>query len=85
MLLHGHKHNKFLSKVSYPKDNSSTIDADDMHSVYIVSAGGIGAANSEHTFATLAFEREYVYIKIYKIYTDNVNPDECIETIKIPI
>lgn len=88
MLLHGHKHNKFLSKVSYPKENSnknSKIDVDDMHSVYIVSAGGIGADGSEHTFATLAFKREYVDIIIYKIYTDNINPDECIETIKIPI
>lgn len=85
MLLHGHKHNKFLSKVSYPKSNSNTITIEDMHSIYIVSAGGIGAANSEHTFATLTFKMEDVEINIYKIYTDNINSNECIDTIRIPI
>ncbi len=56
-----------------------------MHSVYIVSAGGIGAANSEHTFATLTFEMEDVKIEIYKIHTDNIDSNKCIETIIIPI
>ena len=85
MLLHGHKHNKFFAKVSYPKNNCDSVNTDDMHSVYIVSAGGIGGDGAEHNFAAVTFEREYICIKIYRIYTDNTNPDGCTETIKIPI
>ena len=85
LLLHGHKHNKFFSKVSYPKNDNNTINIDDMKSIYIASAGGLGAANSEHTFATITFDMNNVKIQIYKIHTDNIDSNECIETIIIPI
>lgn len=85
MLLHGHKHNKFFAKIYYPKSNCEIIDNDNMHGVYIVSAGGIGAADSEHNFATITFECEYVCVKIYRIYTDNISLNTCIKTLKLPI
>lgn len=42
LLLHGHKHNTFLSKISYPK-NSITLDVKDMHDIFVISFGGTGA------------------------------------------
>lgn len=85
LLLHGHKHNKFFSKVSYPKKNENNIEFDNMHDVYVVSAGGLGATNTEHTFGTITFGGNDLVINIYKIHPDNIDSNECIQTISIPM
>lgn len=86
LLLHGHKHNKFLSKVSSPiKRDDKSIDVNRMHDIHIVSAGGIGARGTENRFGTLTFTPNELCVRVYKIYPDNISSGTLEQTITIPL
>lgn len=86
LLLHGHKHNKFISKISTPiSREEKEINASQMNDIFIVSAGGIGAKGAENRFGTLTFTPNELCIRIYKIFPDNVSSGTLEQTINIPL
>lgn len=83
MLLHGHKHNSFISKVLHPK-LMSNFTMDDMHNITTLSFGGTGAKGTEHKFATLSFETDNIVYRTYKIYPDGSSESSMEQKILIP-
>lgn len=83
MLLHGYKHNTFLSKVSNPKETSN-VKMDNMHDIITLSFGGTGAKGAEHKFSTLSFETENIIYRIYKMYFDGSLENNIEQEILIP-
>ena len=84
MLLHGHKHNTFLTKISYPKSKNK-YDIKNMHEIYVVSTGGTGSSGTENKFSTITFDNKNLTLRIYKIYPDIISSDNCEQEIVIPI
>ena len=82
-ILHGHKHNTFFSRISYPLPNDNSIEK--LHDVYVISAGGLGAPSTEHKFATITFDTDKIDIKIYKIFPDESSEDLLEQTVSIPL
>lgn len=84
MILHGHKHNEFFTKVSVPIDSDNEIDVNKMHNIYVVSLGGTGAKGAENKYGTITFERDRLVFRIYKFYPDQITADKLEKTILIP-
>lgn len=90
LILHGHKHNEFFSKVSIPvaKENKtlSSIDvsASVLRDIYVLSLGGTGAKDTEHKFATITFDDDKLTVRIFKFYPDLISDNVLDKTITIP-
>ena len=82
LILHGHKHNEFFSKIYMPKNDE--INVNDLHDIYVVSLGGTGAEDSEHKFATITFGKKELSLSIFRFYPDQIAQDKLDKTITIP-
>lgn len=85
LLLHGHKHQTFISKVGCFDKSCSEISEDMMKNIYVIGMGGTGADQCENKFAALAFYRNEIELKFYKICASGTEADTCIQTVHIPI
>ena len=86
VVLHGHKHNKFIAKVSYLKRNNLEINIDeDFHDVLVVGMGGTGIKTAENIFSLISFRKNEAEINFYKIYADKSKSGEHMQRIIIPI
>lgn len=85
ILLHGHKHQTFVSKVGYYSNSDTEIDENKLKNIYVVGMGGTGAYNCENKFAILKFKYHEIELKFFRIYADNTEEDKCVQTIHLPI
>lgn len=85
LLLHGHKHQSFISKIGYFDKSVYEIHEDMMKDIYVIGMGGTGAANCENKFATLTFCKDQIELKFFRIYSDNTETDKCVQVVHIPI
>lgn len=85
ILLHGHKHQSFVSKVGHYSNSDSEISENKIKNIYVVGMGGTGAYNCENKFAILTFKYHEIEIKFFRIYADNTEKDKCVQTVHIPI
>lgn len=85
LLLHGHKHQSFISKIGCFDNRDNEIDENKMKNIYVIGMGGTGAYNCENKFSTLTFYNDHIELKFFRIYADNTETDKCIQTVHIPI
>ena len=85
MLLHGHKHNTFFTKVSYPKCNGNKYDINDLHEIYVLSTGGTGSKDTDNKFSTLTFDNNKIIWRIFKINPNQITSNILEQKIIIPI
>lgn len=85
LLLHGHKHQSFVSKVGRFDNSVGKLDEDKITNIYVIGMGGTGAYNCENKFSTLTFHNDEIELKFFKIYADNTETDKCVQTVHIPI
>lgn len=83
LILHGHKHNEYFSKVSIPVTRGD-IDESVLRDIYVVSLGGTGAKDTEHKFATITFDDDKLIARIFKFYPDLISDNVLDKTITIP-
>lgn len=85
VLLHGHKHRTFVSKISYPKNQNADIKSENMHNLLVVGMGGTGAKGVQNKFSAISFEKDDIIINFYDIYSDESHEDHLCQTIKFSI
>lgn len=86
LLLHGHKHKTFVSKVKYPYDTSEKDISDScFREITVVGMGSTSSKNVENKYATIKFNTDKVKIDIFKIYADESSKDEVCQTISISL
>lgn len=85
LLLHGHKHKSFISRVEYPKTPENEINSENMHHIVVAGMGGTGSPTGQNKFATLKFERNNVLIDFYNIYSDESEQDHVCQQIILPL
>jgi predicted phosphodiesterase len=85
ILLHGHKHQSFISQVCYPSDTKTNINTNELKKLSIIGMGGTGAKDVENKFATITFEKDEIMLKFYRIYKDTITNDSCVQSIVIPL
>ena len=85
LLLHGHKHQSFISKIGYFDKSISEISEDELKNIYVIGMGGTGANNCENKIAILKFCNNEIELKFFRIYADNTEMNKCVQTIHIPI
>ena len=85
ILLHGHKHKSFFSKISYPQNTKENIEYSDLTSLAVIGMGGTGAKGVENKFGTITFKAGEIKVKFYKINSDNIAADSLEQSISIPI
>lgn len=88
LLLHGHKHKRFISQVNYPIDTEKVkvcLDrqSDDTKQITILGMGGTAADCSENIFATIDFEPNNIIIKFHEIKRGRESRDSIRQTITI--
>lgn len=84
-LLHGHKHQAFIKKISNFEPHNGTVNVNEPKNIYVIGMGGTGASQCDNKFATLTFKFDEVIVKYFRIYADNIEADRCVETIRIPL
>ena len=84
VLIHGHKHQSFVSQVSVPVKPAGNIETKDLRHITVVGMGGTGAAGCENKFATIHFEQNEMMIQFYRLYRDETASDDVCQTVKIP-
>lgn len=85
ILMHGHKHQSFISKIGYFDKSANVIDENMVKDIYVIGMGGTGAAYCENKFSTVKFYKNEIEFKFFHIYADNTEKDKCVQTIHIPI
>lgn len=85
LLLHGHKHQSFVSKVGHFDSKDDEINENTIKNFYIVGMGGTGAKDCENKIATLKFCNNEIELRFFRIYADNTEKDKPLQTIHIPI
>lgn len=85
LLLHGHKHQSFVSKVGHFNNSVNKINEDELKNIYVVGMGGTGAHNCENKISTLTFHKNEIELKFFRIYADNTETDKCVQIVHIPI
>lgn len=85
LLLHGHKHQSFVSKVGHFNNNVNELNEEGLNNIYVIGMGGTGAYNCENKIATLTFHNDEIELKFFRIYADNTETDKCVQTVHIPI
>lgn len=85
LLLHGHKHQSFVSKIGLFNNEDPEIREDKIKNIYVVGMGGTGAEKCENKIAALKFCKNEIELKFFRIYADNTEKDKSVQTIHIPI
>lgn len=85
LLLHGHKHQSFISKIGHYDSSVYELTEDKLRNIYVIGMGGTGAYNCENKISTLTFRNDKIELKFYRIYADNTEKDKCVQTIQIPL
>ncbi len=85
LLLHGHKHQSFISKIGCFDRNNYEIDEDKVKNIYVIGMGGTGALSCENKISTLTFCNNEIELKFFRIYADNTETDKCVQIVHIPI
>lgn len=85
LLLHGHKHQSFVSKIGRFDSKSSEISEDSIKNFYVVGMGGTGAKDCENKIAAIRFRNDEIELKFFRIYADNSESNKPLQTIHIPI
>ena len=85
LLLHGHKHQSFISKIGHFDNSIHEINEKNMKHIYVVGMGGTGACNCENKISTLTFHNDEIELKFYRIYADSTEKDKCVQIVHIPI
>lgn len=85
LLLHGHKHQSFVSKVGHFNNSAIELYENDLRNIYVIGMGGTGAYNCENKISTLTFRNDEIELKFFRIYADNTETDKCVQTVHIPI
>ena len=86
LLLHGHKHQSFVSQIRCPKNqDKGSITSEDMRTVTVVGMGSTGEKTAVNEFATIFFEETMVIINFYKIFADESEKDRLYKTVKLPL
>ena len=85
LLLHGHKHQSFVSKVGRYNNSACELKEDEIKYIYIVGMGATGAEKCENKFSTLKFCNDEIQLEFFKMYPDNTETDKRIQTVHIPI
>ena len=70
VLIHGHKHQSFVSQVSHPMQSGDNIAIRELPHIAVVGMGGTGAAGCENKFAMIHFEQNEMVIEFNRIYSD---------------
>jgi len=83
VLIHGHKHQSFVSQVSCPVQYEDDIIIKDLPHVAVVGMGSTSAVGCENKFATIHFEQNEMVIEFYRIYSDGSTPDTRCQVVKI--
>lgn len=85
LLLHGHKHQSFISKIGHFENSVYEINEKNLKHIYVVGMGGTGACGCENKISTLTFHNDEIELKFYRIYADNTEEDKCVQIVHIPI
>ena len=85
LLLHGHKHQSFISKVTCYDDTDTSDIIKTGKDVYVIGMGGTGASGCVNKIAALKFLRDNIELKFYRLNKDNSEQDKCEQSISIPI
>lgn len=83
VLIHGHKHQSFVSQVGCPIHPEADIMTSNLPHIAVVGMGGTGAARCENKFATIHFEQNEMVIEFYRIHSDESAPDSICQVVKI--
>ncbi len=83
VLIHGHKHQSFVSQVGCPIQPENDIMIKNLPHIAVVGMGGTGAAGCENKFATIHFEQNEMVIEFYRIHSDESTPDCICQVVKI--
>lgn len=84
LLLHGHKHQSFISKIGH-YNYGEEISEDAIKNIYVVGMGGTGAKKCDNKIATLKFCNNEIKLKFFRIHADNIEEDKLLQTVHIPI
>ena len=84
-LLHGHKHQAFIKKISNFESINGMVDVNRSKNIYVIGMGGTGASKCDNKFATLTFRFDEIIVRYFRIHADNIEADTCVETIHIPL
>lgn len=83
VLIHGHKHQSFVSQAGYPIRPGDNITIQDLPHIAVVGMGGTGAKGCENKFATIHFEQKELVIEFYRLYNDESAQDFICQVVKI--
>ena len=83
VLIHGHKHQSFVSQVGCPIRPEDDIMISNLSHIAVVGMGGTGAAKCENKFATIHFEQNEMVIEFHRIHSDESAPDSICQVVKI--
>lgn len=84
-LLHGHKHQAFIKKISNFESVNGIVDVNRSKNIYVIGMGGTGASKCDNKFATITFRFDEIIVRYFRIHADNIEADTCVETIHIPL
>ena len=85
LLLHGHKHQGFVSQILYPDKATSNLSSDDLHKVTVIGLGGIGPRDTSNEFAIIRFKHDEIILECCRVYPDNSSPDGYSKTISLKL
>lgn len=85
LLLHGHKHQSFVSKVGHFNNSVSELNEDKLKNIYVIGMGGTGAYNCDNKISTLTFHNDEIELRFFRIYADSTETDKCVQKVHIPI
>lgn len=83
VLIHGHKHQSFVSQVGSPIQPADNIVTRNLPHIAVVGMGGTGASGCENKFATIHFVQNEMVIEFHRIYSDESAPDSICQVVKI--
>ena len=83
VLIHGHKHQSFVSQVNCPIQPEDNIMISNLPHIAVVGMGGTGAARCENKCATIHFEQNEMVIEFHRIHSDESAPDSICQVVKI--
>ena len=83
VLIHGHKHQSFVSQVGCPIRPEDDIMISNLPHIAVVGMGGTGAAKCENKFAMIHFEQNEMVIEFHRIHSDESAPDSICQVVKI--
>lgn len=83
VLIHGHKHQSFVSQVGSPIQPADNIVTRNLSHIAVVGMGSTGASGCENKFATIHFVQNEMVIEFHRIHSDESAPDSICQVVKI--